>query len=162
MRRCLDSLLFVVMSCCETMTRHVEDLIVGSGSNNHSIVDVPDSELSTRTLNVLICHKTSATTEPLNWENVQQHIVATNNSWYQTINPLLSNERREQLAVSFADCESKSLSECYLLLFTEAEREHLEYEHFLQDWDAYREDHATAQENGMSLTTALDFLQEMQ
>eukprot|EP00545_Synedropsis_sp_CCMP1620_P008699 CAMPEP_0119020294 /NCGR_PEP_ID=MMETSP1176-20130426/23753_1 /TAXON_ID=265551 /ORGANISM="Synedropsis recta cf, Strain CCMP1620" /LENGTH=69 /DNA_ID=CAMNT_0006974695 /DNA_START=105 /DNA_END=310 /DNA_ORIENTATION=- len=61
------------------------------------------------------------------------------------MNPLLSDERRLALEKSFGpSSETKSLTECYMLLFTDAEREHLDEEHFLQDWEAYCQEHPAA------------------
>jgi hypothetical protein len=178
------------------MPRQIEDLI---GSSTPQVLDegkastVPDTMLSTRTVNVVICQKQNGD-DLLDWDLVQKHIHATNNAWYQTLNPLLSEERRLQLerdfsvppkavddtsATSVKSSSSQSLRrltvpKCYTVLFTDAEREHLTYDNFLEDWRAYivgqqeqrttsgSRDHTTEDEETMSLATALDFLQEMQ
>jgi hypothetical protein len=62
------------------------------------------------------------------------------------------------------------LPECYRVLFTDEEREHLTYEYFLEDWDAYCTSHATVtpttgsmmRKDAMNYETAADFLREMQ
>jgi hypothetical protein len=185
-----------------TMSRQIEDLI---GSTTPQVIrdegtasTVPDTMLSTRTVNVIICQKQQGGDDLLDWDSVQKHIHATNNAWYQTLNPLLSEERRLQLERDFSvpptigdDASSPKtvtssssqsllrrlpLPQCYTVLFTDAEREHLTYDNFLEDWRAYLVgqqeqrittssgslDHMTEDEETMSLATALNFLQEMQ
>lgn len=151
----------------QTMTRHVEDLkFSGSSSKSSQAAQVPDTFLSTKTVNIVICHKQQHRT--LDWDKVQNHIEEINNTWYQTLNPLLSDERRLQLEQAFgfegsdSTTTTKDLPEAYQILFTQGERENLLYDHFLEDWEAYCETHSIDSPDKMSLDTALDFLQEMQ
>ena len=203
----------------QKMTRQVEDvsrhgIAIGSSSNSSSqkstIPDnipiesssphawcagncesqVPDTDLSTRILNVLICHKTcdlsqdqyTTTTTMLDWDAVQHHIVTTNNIWYQTLHPLLTETRRREIEqhfgatvvggdpdddddndnTLFVSSSFRSLLECYQILFSDAERQDLTYDYFLEDWHAYVDNHPNVPTTEMTLTTALDFLQEMQ
>ena len=129
-------------------------------------------------LNVLVCHKVATAgaedddndTPELDKETVQRHVVATSHEWFQILNPFLSDNRRQDIEKAFGSSTTpttneesmKSLSESYQLIFTETERESLTYEHFLEDWDAYVQDHPTISTTQMSATIAFDFLQEMQ
>lgn len=129
-----------------------------------------------RTVNVLLCRRRSngssdAAAEELDRLLVQQHIHETNDAWYRNQNPILSANRIETIRKSFQQQQQPSLllplPECYQTLFTDEEREHLTYEYFLQDWDAFWENHkdtstAALPKDCMSLATALEFLQEMQ
>ena len=51
---------------------------------------------------------------------------------------------------------------CYKILFTEAEREHLTYEYFLEDWNAFVEKRPNLARDSMSFETSVAFLEEMQ
>jgi hypothetical protein len=65
-----------------------------------------------------------------------------------------------------ADDVELDLKTCYDIIFTEAEKEHLVYEHFLEDWCAYcgrgDDGDVSIHIEGMTAATALDFLIEMQ
>mmetsp|Transcript_7593 Transcript_7593/g.16419 ORF Transcript_7593/g.16419 Transcript_7593/m.16419 type:complete len:539 (-) Transcript_7593:45-1661(-) len=128
----------------------------------------------------------------LDREQVRGHIARTCDDWYQTTNPMVTSEREGQLRVSFleaanavkrnvtrsettgGDGESVSdkgvvleLKQCYETIFTDAEKEHLTYEYFLEDWDAYCERVDKDADNihprdGMTVAVAIDFLKEMQ
>ena len=65
------------------------------------------------------------------------------------------------------------LKQCYDILFTEAEKEHLTYDFFLEDWVTYCEQQHGGSDkvgvsntefsrDGMTVDVALDFLREMQ
>jgi hypothetical protein len=124
----------------------------------------------------------------LDREQVRMHIERTCDEWYQATNPMVTSEREEQLRVAFS-CATASkmnmtddvrggdyaelsradvtldLKTCYDIIFTEAEKEHLAYEHFLEDWCAYccrGEGDDSIHQNGMTVAIALDFLKEMQ
>ena len=131
-------------------------------------------------------------THILDKEQVRKHIEAVCDEWYQTQNPMITGEREEHLHrafteaatvkmnlnqdeieshdksnVSIADSISIDLEKCYDILFTDAEKEHLSYEYFLEDWEAYCArivdgGHTAMDRNGMTFDIALDFLKEMQ
>ena len=113
-------------------------------------------------LNVLIIRKTKNNTAEiendhdgangykLDYDDVCHHIHETNNRWFQIHNPLLTPERIDAIRQSFQSQKQQkeqqteeteevvlSLEDAYHVLFTDAEREHLTIEHFLEDWDAY-------------------------
>jgi SAM-dependent methyltransferase len=140
----------------QVITCQVEDLI--RGTTNKQPVD------TTRTANVLICHKQlESEGEKLDYATVETHVQTTNNYWFQQLNPLLSHARRAQLERDFEGIEMKTLSECYQILFTDQERELLTYEFFLEDWDEYCKMHPSVTSvHHMTLAVALDFLNEMQ
>ena len=105
----------------------------------------------------------------LDFDAVCRHVKEVNDRWFQEKQPLLTNQRiqdlkrafsvlspplspKEVIAVARANvvtnknsgvCEESnytkvlSIEEAYDVLFTEAEREHLTYEHFLEDWWAF-------------------------
>ncbi|KAL7526780.1 hypothetical protein ACHAXR_001649 [Thalassiosira sp. AJA248-18] len=122
----------------------------------------------------------------LDQEQVRRHIQRTCDEWYKTTNPMVTSEREEELRMAFLgaaaakmkiDDEEKcnqpfsidvtlDLDQCYEILFTEAEKEHLSFEYFLEDWDAYCEransDNRIMHRGGMTVAIALDFLKEMQ
>ncbi|KAL7526748.1 hypothetical protein ACHAWF_001896 [Thalassiosira exigua] len=121
----------------------------------------------------------------LNRAQVRLHVERTCNEWYQETNPMVTTEREEQLRrafleataakVSVKNCDRSrdipttegllDLKGCYDILFTDAEKEHLSYEYFIEDWDAYCERKGSGspiEEKGMTVDVALDFLKEMQ
>ena len=130
----------------------------------------------------------SSTTMPtyiLDREEVRKHIEQTCDEWYRLTNPIVTKAREEQLRAAFlrsAMLEASSieissgiedvlldLEMCYAIIFTDAEKEHLDYEHFLEDWDAYcstsrgqGKDGHSINQGGMTVSIALDFLNEMQ
>ncbi|KAI2493010.1 hypothetical protein MHU86_21541 [Fragilaria crotonensis] len=174
------------------MARQVEDLngcyINTNNSESASLScvsiesQVPDTDLSTRSLRVIICQKNESTQtmgissssssssvphstdrDVLDWDAVQHHIVTTNNIWYRTLHPLLTETRQREIEGLFGDKSSlRSLLECYHILFSDAERQDLTYDYFLEDWHAYQESHPNIPATEMNLTTALNFLKEMQ
>ena len=128
-----------------------------------------------KTLNVFICRRQSSNCEQhenvLNKDLVQQHIELVCDEHYKTTNPLITNERREQLRLAFLDAIKMNdtrdttaieLKRCYHILFTAAEKEHLSYEYFIEDWEAYCSKDDTINRCGMTFDVALDFLNEMQ
>jgi len=105
----------------------------------------------------------------LDYDAVCRHVKAVNDQWFQEKQPLLTNQRIQDLKLAFSiqsptpkkviaeskakvstnkkrgggdETKSKilSLEEAYKVIFTEAEREHLTYEHFLEDWLAFLQD----------------------
>ncbi len=152
-----------------TMERQVECL--GLNNNCHAIEtpkSVPvelDSENDTESvpsnrkpLNVLIARKMltcetqilggeptpspySSSPGVLVFEDVVKHVQEVNDRWFQDEQPLLTNERIENLKSAFFGNEDHSkqmeLEDAYGVMFTDAEREHLTYKHFLEDWEAF-------------------------
>lgn len=116
-------------------------------------------------VNVIICERTGGelNSNILDRELVRQHIHETNDTWFQSHNPMLTRTRQDELQNAF-DNRLLDLKDCYNVLFTDAEREHLTFEHFLQDWDAFRESRKASFESDcrMSFETAVAFLEEMQ
>ena len=86
------------------------------------------------------------------------------------MNPLVTRAREEELRAAFLSSGKEAildLKQCYDIIFTDAEREHLDYEHFLEDWDAFcsskhGRDDDVSNRGGMTVAIALDFLKEMQ
>lgn len=117
----------------------------------------------------------------LNRDAVREHVHRTNDAWFQVHNPMVTHAREEDLRKSFrkkvaelqdgpadelSDGERRllPLSACYEILFTDAEREHLEYDHFLEDWEAFVDGASNrgGDKDGMTVDVALRFLEEMQ
>lgn len=115
-----------------------------------------------RSLNVFQCILRGAS--KLDYETVHSHVHATTNHWFKTENPIMTSRRKEELNSAFAlfETETVCLRDAYLILFTEAEREHLSYDLFIDDWQAYILDKPDLPRNCLSLDTALAFLEEMQ
>ena len=97
----------------------------------------------------------------LDRNEVRHHVYTTNDVWFQSTNPMLTRTRHNDLKNAFGD-ELLDLQTCYTVLFTEAEREHLTFEHFMQDFDAFLETRQNITRECMSFETAVDFLEEMQ
>lgn len=114
----------------------------------------PKEHAAAGTVNVFVCRKGSDMTL-LDRDAMVDHIHRVNDEWFQKEHPLVTQTRRDALQHAFGS-EALSLKDSYCILFTEAEREHLSMEHFLQDWEAF--------DGGPSMTyeVALAFLQEMQ
>lgn len=106
--------------------------------------------INRKPLNVLIARKmpesngNDALSSPLVLENIVHHVQEINDRWFQDEQPLLTTERIEDLKASFfgteTDSKRLSLQEAYRVMFTDAEREHLTYEYFLEDWEAFYEE----------------------
>jgi len=146
-----------------------------------------------KTVTVFTCRRCSQSGEDetslpyiLDRELVIQHVEQTCNDWYQTINPMVTSQREDELRKAFLDTAAAEqnmndnrgddkvlpsadvtldLKQCYKILFTEAEKENLTFEYFLEDWAAYCNpgaDCSSAHSEGMTVAIALDFLKEMQ
>ena len=113
----------------------------------------------------------------LNMEQVRMHIERTCDDWYKATNPMVTSEREANIRKAFVNETVLQLNDdneevtidlktCYHILFTEAEKEHLDYDHFLEDWDAYCNEKCSDIESirreGMTVEIALEFLEEMQ
>jgi len=161
------------------------------------------SEDYRRNVNVFICRRTQKVqdrkTGLLDRDTVSLHIAKVNDTWFKTQNPLMTHLRKKDLQRLFKEKISSlnglddstifinsspppdldhssgflSLKHCYEILFTDAEKEHLPYEHFIDDWNAFiaiqsplTVDSSSVlspfPKDGMTLQTAIDFLAEMQ
>jgi SAM-dependent methyltransferase len=107
----------------------------------------------------------------LDWDTVYHHVHSVNQKWYQQINPLITSDRIQLIERVFADAgEDLNLRQCYQLLFTDGERENLDYDDFVGDWMSYllelsagsSELHSELPVDRMSFATAIKFLQAMQ
>ncbi len=153
--------------------------------DNHQL---PSPLPSSSTVNVFVCRRQSTCSlltkdecehkfsslftndhRVLDRTNVRKHIHDVNDAWFQTQHPLVTRMREEEIYQKFGDATSiLDLSECYMILFTDAEREHLTMEHFLEDWQAFIDTGSKSHNNkklnpnGMTYGTAIDFLREMQ
>ena len=151
------------------MTRQVEDL-VSTNRGHHRMskqdarkptsVSSDDTDTSGRPLNVFRCRKRSG--NRLDFDTVHEHILATNDHWFKSENPIMTSRRLQDLQRSFGHKETLNLPEAYAALFTEAERDNLSYDLFLEDWNAYTGSKPEIEKDYISLTTAVAFLEEMQ
>jgi Methyltransferase domain len=129
--------------------------------------------ISRQDLSIVCCQKQEQQQSNLNvsslscfhQDDIRNHIIHVMDQWFQTNQP----ERRKELEIAFdtnKEDEEKSLYECYMLFFTDEERQDLSYEYFLEDWDAYLQleevDSTALSTTSMTLTTAIHFLQQMQ
>jgi SAM-dependent methyltransferase len=155
----------------------------------------PDEEYG-KTVNVFVCRRGGGSCEnahadladqTLNFDEVRKHIHMSNDNYFKKHNPMVTHVRKEELRQQFQrslkEClkekkESGSSSEsesstlpirsCYEILFTDAEKEHLTFEFFMEDWVAYcNEPHANGHgdpmdKDSMTFETAVDFLETMQ
>jgi hypothetical protein len=123
-------------------------------------------------VNVFICRK-HRDVGMLSRQNVIEHVTNVCNTYWTERNPILSPERIAHLQAAFGTTHDDnmtavlSLPEAYEVLFTDAEREHLEYDHFLQDWHGFLSSSTTTTSTSldrttMTLDTALAFLKEVQ
>ena len=125
-----------------------------------------------RTISVFSCRRLPNSTATasciLNRDAVRQHVERCCDEWYKSTNPMVTVEREEEITLAFANAtadkhDTLDLKQCYDILFTDAEKEHLEYDYFMEDWEAYcdKHDDITLRDR-MSLKVALNFLREMQ
>lgn len=184
---------------CQTDSSNTVDLHPAPSSSAWSSGTFEPDENYRKTVTVFTCRRQSSRSSIdesscsplpsyiLDKGQVQKHIERTCDDWYQTINPMVTGERENELRLAFLEaatanidikCENDDrrdgksanilkLKKCYEILFTDAEKEHLSYEYFLEDWDAYcnqREDNDSdpIRREGMTISIALDFLKEMQ
>ncbi len=126
----------------------------------------PDEQYH-KSVNVFLCRKQSSNhqmlpSSRLDPEAIYEHIHRITDAWYQVHDPILTPQRRSQIEHDFAGRQHVSLSEAYKILFTPEEREQLDYELFLEDWEAFQQSHPGLPNHILSLTTAFDFIEEMQ
>lgn len=163
---------------------HVEEVVATKSHFAWSSGTFQPDDNYRKTVNVFTCRrKRNTPTSPyiLDRELVRRYIEKCCNDWYQTTNPMVTVQREGQLRLDFLNATRNGpsphstknedgavldLKQCYSILFTEAEKEHLTYEYFIEDWEAYckrRESQKDAlSREGMTVDIALDFLREMQ
>jgi SAM-dependent methyltransferase len=167
----------------QVMNRQVEDLIGKKCSSDDGstkeenaesgrMVGSPPSDVShqppcwdyRKTVNVILCRRLPGGDPVLDRDQVREHIYKTNDVWFRSQNPMMDVERKKVLQGAFAEHAGREmhLDKAYEILFTEAERDHLTYEYFLEDWEAFIEHHLELPKDRMSLQTAIAFLEEMQ
>jgi SAM-dependent methyltransferase len=131
----------------------------------------PD-EMYRRTVNALQCRRhqsdgnNDTANSALDLQAVCQHIKETNDHWFQITNPMVTTKRKEELQQAFQQSAAADqlldLPQSFQALFTDAERENLTYEYFLEDWHAFGEKHTELPVDRISYETAVCFLDEMQ
>mmetsp|Transcript_1491 Transcript_1491/g.2072 ORF Transcript_1491/g.2072 Transcript_1491/m.2072 type:complete len:387 (+) Transcript_1491:68-1228(+) len=157
-----------------TMERHVEDLVSPNKKQDRNIakqskLESQDGEQEDRKpLQVLVARRKGSGQSTLDMDKIYHHIHETNDNWYKTQHPILTPERCQDIRQSFGkDGPSLSLQKCYIVLFTDAEKEQLSFDYFLEDWNAFLQPrqaesaHALSSDS-MTLDIALTFLEEMQ
>jgi SAM-dependent methyltransferase len=141
---------------CTTLRREMEDIVGGTTASLETHFSTDPSKL----LNVLIARK-QGPHAVLDHDALVQHVHTSSDLWFREHRPLVTGARKEQLQAAFCDQEVP-LEQAYTVLFTDAEREHLEYDYFLQDWQAFLLSNSTLPSDRISYPTAVAFLQEMQ
>ena len=142
----------------------------------------PDEDYG-KTVNCFICRRNGGNgettlTDVLDVVAVKKHIHAANDEYYKKNNPMVTHVRVGELKTQFQKKNQKlqrddnsndsmilPLECCYDVLFTEAEKEHLTYDFFLEDYEAYLKDYQNdgiAFKNGMTFEGAVKFLEAMQ
>lgn len=96
--------------------------------------------------------------------DITSHFLRVQNHWFQDLDPLLTPERERELSRDFGEepGRTRSLAECYDILFTSVERELFSFVDFTEDFDVFREDRPDVGRDSMTLEQALDFLRKMQ
>lgn len=154
---------------CQTMDRQVERLGIDPDYQSEKD-DVCDGVSSHPPLNVLVARKIERNGKGnhqnhhhhhLCIDETISHVHRVNDAWFQQSRPLLTRQRREELQSSFV--QPLPLSEAYQSLFTDAEREHLTYEYFLEDWNDFcQQKRKDVVDSRISFELAIEFLQVMQ
>jgi SAM-dependent methyltransferase len=148
-----------------TMQRQVENIArINDVEKTTKKTSVSEKNLTnSKPLNVFVARKTlSGGSNQLDFDAVCQHVYECNDDWFQQHQPLLTRTRKEAIITAFE--RPLELSQAYQELFTDAEREHLTFEHFLEDWNAFLRQFNDAKlpKDSISSDTALKFLEEMQ
>ena len=128
-----------------------------------------------KSCNVLVCRRVKENSGcVLDRDAVRKHVHDTNDMWFQNENPMVTHMRKDDLKILFderidillPEVDSSMavlpLNECYDILFTEAEKEHYSYDYFLEDWKAFCKENPSICAQGMTFSTAIDFLAAMQ
>jgi Methyltransferase domain len=160
---------------CTTMDRQVEEIRGGSDSVGATAesTTMPSATAShnQKPLNVLIARRFTSpdgdpndgTSSELDFDEVYNHVHRVNDQWFQEQQPLLTERRIDELKRAFGTADKDyALGEAFPLLFTEAEREHLTFDHFLEDWEAFVNEKGNTSKTTMNFETATEFLKEMQ
>jgi EEF1A lysine methyltransferase 4 len=129
-----------------------------------------DATMFRQTVNVFCCRRRRAadsTAYELCWDSVERHVIQVLDDWYKVQNPMVTMERENSIRTAIGDnddnCASCALEDAFWkVIFTDAEREHLTYEHFLEDWTAFLEQRPHLPRDEMTFETAIEFLNEMQ
>ncbi|KAL7470360.1 hypothetical protein ACHAXS_010578 [Conticribra weissflogii] len=206
---------FIKSNSRGTGIQHHLDKTAYSPSSAWSTGTFQPDENYRRTVNVFTCRRRqrckhqnqSSLSFALDREKVRKHIERTCDEWYRKTNPMVTVQREEEIRSAFSreissmaanDLERSQgashdntldLNACYKILFTAAEKEHLTFEFFTEDWDAYcserhfqdknesdvgnipightgekgcEHDSVGVLRNRMTVEVALDFLREMQ
>lgn len=95
---------------------------------------------------------------------VRDHMHKVNDKWFQEVNPMLTHTREVDLRRLFiehscGDGCGLPLDKAYTVMFTAAEREHLTFDLFLEDWNAFTESNGDCI---ITIDVALKFIEEMQ
>ena len=143
---------------CTTLERQIEDIVGRKAAFFETHVSTDPSDAS-KLLNVFICRKQAHAV--LDHDTLVRHIQTTNDVWFQGQHPLVTGARMEQLQAAFCEQEMP-LEQAYAVLFTDLEREHLDYDYFLEDWQAFLIQNSTLPSDRISYRTAVAFLEEMQ
>ena len=152
---------------CHTMARQVERLDGGSALPPTKVVtDEVEGKSSQQhpPLSVLIARKRdirpTEDCHSLKVEEIGDHVRRINDVWFQQSRPLLNAQRTEELRTTFV--QALPPPEAYQYLFTEAEREDLSYDFFLEDWHAFVALREMNQDAFITFDLAVDFLTVMQ
>ena len=154
-----------------TLERQVENISRTTGSiKDPSSSSTTERNISnnSKPLNVFLARKISG--GELDYAEVCTHVHACNDDWFTEYQPLLTRTRTESIQSAFE--KPLKLPQAYKALFTEAEREHLTDEHFLEDCQAFLDGKEQIVESLskqgppptdiISCNTALEFLKTMQ
>jgi SAM-dependent methyltransferase len=122
----------------------------------------PD-EMYRKTVNVFFCRRRPSGdhTHELDRTSVSHHVNETSNKWYRDESPMLTEQRKMDLRNAFGD-GTLDLESCYRMVFSEEERDHLDFEFFLDDWKSFCERGISVGSDHMDYATAVAFLEEMQ
>lgn len=125
----------------------------------------PDEQYR-RTVNVFLCRKKRTCEDEtcpciLDGDAVYEHVNATSNQWYKNESPMLTSQRKSFMQEAFAG-KHLCLKKAYNLMFTDAEREHLAYDYFVEDWQAFVASRPSLPRDKLSFETAVTFIDEMQ
>eukprot|EP00980_Cylindrotheca_fusiformis_P031562 scaffold26556_cov181-Cylindrotheca_fusiformis.AAC.2 len=146
-----------------TMQRHVEDISrINDITRTQKSSSAPlQSGTDSKPLNVFIAKKVSGGGNHLDFDSVCRHVHECNDRWFQINQPLLTRARTDALKKAFAS--PLDLRSAYQELFTDSEKEHLTYDSFLEDWDAFLllSKDAELPKDSISSNTALEFLEKM-
>lgn len=150
---------------CQEMTRQVEklDTTIPFQINESNVGGSHETQAASPhpPLNVLIARKSEQeVNHSLSLLEARNHVHRVNDAWFQQSRPLLTRQRHELLRSSFA--KPLSVEEAYKHLFTDAEREHLPYDFFLEDWQAFCEQRKLAVDSCLTYALAVEFLNDMQ